>query len=132
MTFLDAWMRWVLIALTLVSLGCGRNVGTIVVTNQTEETIADTTVRFSWGESVSAKDIAPGASATVTYTVREGDWGLEAVFRSGRQIRSHGWYVTPGVDFRSTARVTPTEIQIDHVAINPYEKDEGKPTMAPR
>lgn len=103
----------VLVAL-LLSVSCGRNKGTVSLVNKADEPISRATLNMSWGEKVEVTDLDPSKIATVHYRVREGDYRVEVVFRSGKRLTRDTVYVTPGFDYQDQITVTGSEIQLTH------------------
>jgi hypothetical protein len=95
----------VLVAL-LLSVSCGRNAGTASLVNNADEPISRATLNMSWGEQVEVTNLGPSKTATVTYRVREGDFRIEVVFRSGKRLETDTFCVTSGFDFQDEIAVT--------------------------
>lgn len=106
----------VLVAL-LLSVACGSHTGTVSVLNKAEEPISRATLNMSWGEKVEVTDLDPSESATLNYRVREGDYRVEVVFRSGKRLETDGGYIASGVDYQDQITVTSSEIQLTHKAV---------------
>jgi hypothetical protein len=71
----------------LVSVSCSRYTGTVSLFNKAEEPISRATLKMSWGEILEVTDLAPSEGATIRYRVREGEYQVEVVFRSGNVLR---------------------------------------------
>ena len=54
----------------------------------------------------------------MTYRVREGDYRVEVVFRSGKRLQTDTFYVTSGFDFQDQITVTSSEIQVSHKLVD--------------
>jgi hypothetical protein len=106
--------------MTLVlTASCTRNVGRVSIVNKSTETISRATLVFSWGERIDVSDLAPSHTATLTYRVREGDFRVEVVFRSGKRLTTNVVaYVTTGVDFLDEITVTDTDIRVRHTTVS--------------
>lgn len=102
------------LAALLVSISCGRNTGTVSLVNKSEEPISRTTFTMSWGETLEVTNLDPAEIATVNYRVREGDYRVEVVFRSGKRLHTEPIYVTSGFDYQDQITVTASEIQLSH------------------
>jgi hypothetical protein len=107
----------VLVAL-VVSVSCGRNTGTATLVNKADEPISRATFTMSWGETLEVTDLDPAETATVNYRVREGDYRVDVVFRSGKRLETAGVYVASGVDYQAQITVTSSEIQVSHKPVN--------------
>ena len=101
----------------IAAVSCGSNTGTATVINKADEPIARAAVTMSWGETLEVAGLNPGDTATLTYRVREGDYRVEVVFRSGKRLESEGMYVTTGVDYEDQIVVTSLEIQVSHLPV---------------
>lgn len=101
-------MAWV------ASVSCGRSAGTVTLVNNADEPISRATLNMSWGEAVEMTDIDPSETATMSYRVREGDYRVEVVFRSGKRLETDTFYVTSGFDFQDHITVTSSEIHVSH------------------
>jgi hypothetical protein len=108
-----------LLSAALVIVTCGRSVGTVSLVNQAEEPISRATITMSWGETLEVRDLNPAGIATMNYDVREGDYRIEVVFRSGKRLTTDTVYVTPGFSYQDRITVTPSEIQLTHVPADP-------------
>jgi hypothetical protein len=72
---------------------------------------------MSWGEKIGVTNLNPSDTATVTYRVREGDFRVDVVFRSGKRLKTDRAYIATGVDYRDQITVTASEIQVVHVPV---------------
>jgi hypothetical protein len=72
--------------------------------NKAEEPISRATLKMSWGETLEVTDLDPSEGTTVNYRVREGEYHVEVVFRSGKRLEADGGYVATGADYED--RVT--------------------------
>jgi hypothetical protein len=115
----QAWtaVAAVLVAL-LLSVSCSRKTGTVSLLNKADEPIARATFNMSWGEKVEVTDVDPSKTATVTYPVREGDYRVEVVFRSGKRLETGTFYVTSGFDFQDEITVTSSAIHVSHKPVD--------------
>jgi len=98
----------------LVSVSCSSNTGTVSLFNKAEEPISRATLKMSWGETLEVTDLDPSEGATINYRVREGEYQVEVVFRSGKRLETDGGYVASGVDYEDQITVTSSEIQLTH------------------
>lgn len=72
----------------VASVSCSRNTGTVSLVNRADEPISRATLNMSWGETVEVTDVDPSETATMNYRVREGDYRVEVVFRSGKRLET--------------------------------------------
>jgi hypothetical protein len=102
----------------LVSGSCSSNTGTVSLLNNAEEPISRVTLTMSWGETLEATDLDPSEVATINYRVREGEYQVAVVFRSGKRLKTDGgYYIASGVDYQDQITVTSSEIQVTHKAV---------------
>jgi hypothetical protein len=92
--------------------------GSVSLLNKAQEPISRATLTTSWGQTIQAIDVEPSKSVELKYQVREGDYRVEVVFRSGKRLRTEAVYVTTGFDYRDEIIVTPSEIQLSHKPIS--------------
>jgi hypothetical protein len=102
----------------LMSVSCGTNTGTVSLLNKAEEPIDRATLNMSWGERVAVTDLDPSEAATLNYRVREGNYRVEVVFRSGKRLETDTVYVTSGFDYQDQIAVTSSEIQVSHKPVD--------------
>ena len=105
------------LAAALFCSSCAAHTGTATVLNKAEEPISRATLTMSWGEKIDVTNLNPSGTATVTYRVREGDFRVEVVFRSGKRLDTDRAYIATGVDYQDQITVTASEIQVVHVPV---------------
>jgi hypothetical protein len=99
----------------LLFVSCGSNIGTVSLVNKADEPISRATLDTSWGEKVEVANLDPSKTATMTYRVREGEYRVEVVFRSGKRLTKETVYLTPGFDYQDEIAVTGSDIQLTHM-----------------
>lgn len=107
-----------LLVALLLSISCGSHTGTVSLLNKAEEPISRATLNMSWGERVEVTNLDPSEAITVNYRVREGDYYVEVVFRSGKRLKTGSFYVASGVDYQDQIIVTSSEIQLSHKPVD--------------